>query len=218
MQRNSRGTYFDYFWMSYETYSLQDNVWVFDMSADDGLDNNYQLDGGLYTATIGYSKAANVFQVSKKDGVDSETLKSVSLSCTQTADVGYTIEIYTDITDTGNPASGTKHEEATTSGRTTYAGIYTIPLEHEVILNPDTYYAVVVTVDKGGFEIEYGYSESTNPGGTDEKMVWENAVSFDDNCEGSYYYNGYNFEKFYLNFRIKAFTSCLLYTSPSPRD
>ena len=56
--------------MSYETYSLQDNVWVFDMSADDGLDNNYQLDGGLYTATIGYSKAANVFQVSKKDGVD----------------------------------------------------------------------------------------------------------------------------------------------------
>ena len=193
--------------MSYETYSLQDNVWVFDMSADDGLDNNYQLDGGLYTATIGYSKAANVFQVSKKDGVDSETLKSVSLSCTQTDDVGYTIEIYTDITDTGNPASGTKHEEATTSGRTTYAGIYTIPLEHEVILNPDTYYAVVVTVDKGGFEIEYGYSESTNPGGTDEKMVWENAVSFDDNCEGSYYYNGYNFEKFYLNFRIKAFTS-----------
>lgn len=63
--------------MSYETYSLQDNVWVFDMSADDGLDNNYQLDGGLYTATIGYSKAANVFQVSKKDGVDSETLKSL---------------------------------------------------------------------------------------------------------------------------------------------
>lgn len=205
--RNSWGTYFDYFWMSYETYSLQDNVWVFDMSADDGLDNNYQLDGGLYTATIGYSKAANVFHVSKKDGVDSETLKSVSLSCTQTADVGYTIEIYTDITDTGNPASGTKHEEATTSGRTTYAGIYTIPLEHEVILNPDTYYAVVVTVDKGGFEIEYGYSESTNPGGTDDKMVWENAVSYWDNCEGSYYYNGYNFGKFYYNFRIKAFTS-----------
>ena len=56
--------------MSYETYSLQDNVWVFDMSADDGLDNNYQLDGGLYTATIGYSKAANVFQVSKLRGSD----------------------------------------------------------------------------------------------------------------------------------------------------
>lgn len=189
--------------MSYETYSLQDNVWVFDMSADDGLDNNYQLDGGLYTATIGYSKAANVFQVSKKDGVDSETLKSVSLSCTQTADVGYTIEIYTDITDTGNPASGTKHEEATTSGRTTYAGIYTIPLEHEVILNPDTYYAVVVTVDKGGFEIEYGYSESTNPGGTDEKMVWENVVSFDDNCEGSYYIMAIISKSFILTLELK---------------
>ena len=50
--RNSWGDYFDYFWMSYETYSLADTVWVFDMSAEDGLDNNYQLDGGLHTATV----------------------------------------------------------------------------------------------------------------------------------------------------------------------
>ncbi len=206
--RNSWGTYFDYFWMSYETYSLDDSVWVFEVSSDDGLDNNYQLDGGIYTATIsGYSKAANMFYVSEKDGVDSETLKSVSLSFTHTVDVGYTIDIYTDITDTSNPASGTKHEEATTSGRTTYAGIYTIPLEQEIILKPDTYYAVVVTLDKQVFEVEYGYSESTNPGGSDDKMVWENTVSYRDNCEGSYYYNGYNFGKFYFNFRIKAFTS-----------
>ncbi len=65
--RNSWGDYFDYFWMSYETYSLADTVWVFDMSAEDGLDNNYQLDGGLHTATVGYyTGAANVFYVSEK--------------------------------------------------------------------------------------------------------------------------------------------------------
>lgn len=61
------GRLFDYFWMSYETYSLADTVWVFDMSAEDGLDNNYQLDGGLHTATVGYyTGAANVFMYQKK--------------------------------------------------------------------------------------------------------------------------------------------------------
>ena len=93
--------------MSYETYSLADTVWVFDMSAEDGLDNNYQLDGGLHTATVGYyTGAANVFYVSEKEGVASETLKSVSLSFTQTADVGYTIDIYTDLKDATNPLTG----------------------------------------------------------------------------------------------------------------
>lgn len=200
--RNSWGTYFDYFWMSYETYSLADTVWVFDMSTDDGVDNNYQLDGGLYTATVPYyTNAANVFYISEKEGVTSETLKSVSLSFTHVADVGYTIDIYTDLTDSGNPISGTKHEEATTSGRTTYAGIYTIPLEEEVVLNPGTYYAVVVNIDKEAFEVEWGYTESN------DKTVWENVVSYGDDCKGSYY-NGYGeYSKFYVNFRIKAFTS-----------
>lgn len=55
----------------------------------------------------------------RKEGVASETLKSVSLSFTQTADVGYTIDIYTDLKDASNPISGTKHAEASTSGRTT---------------------------------------------------------------------------------------------------
>ena len=194
--------------MSYETYSLADTVWVFDMSAEDGLDNNYQLDGGLHTATVGYyTGAANVFYVSEKEGVASETLKSVSLSFTQTADVGYTIDIYTDLKDASNPISGTKHAEASTSGRTTFAGIHTIPLEEEVILNPGTYYAVVVNIDKKAFEVEYSYSESTNPGKTDDKMVWENVVSYDSDCEGSYYYNGYGrYGKYYYNFCIKAFT------------
>lgn len=207
--RNSWGSYFDYFWMSYETYSLADTVWVFDMSADDGLDNNYQLDGGLYTATVGYyTGAANVFYVSEKEGVASETLKSVSLAFTQTADVGYTIDIYTDLKDSSNPISGTKHEEASTSGRTTFAGIHTIPLEEEVVLNPGTYYAVVVNLDKKAFEVEYGYAESTNPGESDDKMVWENVVSYNTDCEGSYYYNGYGgYGKYYFNFCIKAFTS-----------
>ena len=60
-----------------------------------------------------------------------------------------------------------------------------------MILNPGTYYAVVVNIDKKAFEVEYSYSESTNPGKTDDKMVWESVVSYDSDCEGSYNYNGY---------------------------
>ncbi len=33
----------DYFWMSYETYSLNSTAWVFDFSADGEYNNNYQL-------------------------------------------------------------------------------------------------------------------------------------------------------------------------------
>lgn len=46
------GSYYDqsYFWMSYETFSLSDTAWVFDFSANDGYDNNYQVDGGLKVA------------------------------------------------------------------------------------------------------------------------------------------------------------------------
>ena len=51
-----------------------------------------------------------------------------------------------------------------------------------MILNPGTYYAVVVNIDKKAFEVEYSYSESTNPGKTDDKMVWENVVSYDSDC------------------------------------
>lgn len=47
--------------MSYETFSLSDTAWVFDFSANDGYDNNYQVDGGLNVAhQSGYRKLANV--------------------------------------------------------------------------------------------------------------------------------------------------------------
>lgn len=207
--RNSWGSYFDYFWMSYETYSLADTVWVFDMSADDGLDNNYQLDGGINSGYIkGYDKAANVFYVSEKTDVLSETLKAVSISTIYNANVGYTIEIYTDLSDSSKPDSGILQKEAVTTGSTTFAGIYTINLEHEVILNPGTYYSVVVTFDNNTYEYEYGYSENTNYQNPSEgKPIWDNVVSYLDNCDGSYYYAYGRYNKFYNNFRIKAFTS-----------
>ena len=202
--RNSWGDgYFDYFWMSYETYSLLETktVWVMDFSANDGYDNNYQLDGGVMTQTYPYyPTVANVFNVSPKEGVSSEELKAVSLSLTHATSVGYTIKVYTDLKDSTNPLSGTLQESATTEGRTTYAGMYTIPLKNTVKLEPGTSYAVVVTLDQKVMDMEYAYLVQNG-----DKLVWDNRISKTDN--GSYYYNGSNFSPYPQNFCIKAFTS-----------
>ena len=141
--------------MPYDTYSLVDTMWVFDFSADDGFYNNYQYDGGLETNVYPwYKTVANVFTVPQRAGVKSETLKAVSLSFMKTADVGYKIEIYTDLTDLTNPKSGRKQEGATTEGRTAFAGIYTIDLENSVDLTPGSSYAVVLTTDKTAIDQE----------------------------------------------------------------
>ncbi len=106
------------FWMSYETFSLFDTAWVFDFSANDGYDNNYQVDGGLNVAhQSGYRKLANVFTTQAKQGVSSEDLKAVSMSITSKTNVNYTIEIYTDLKDKTKPTSGTKQELLPLQGR-----------------------------------------------------------------------------------------------------
>lgn len=64
--RNSWGSYCDYFWMSYETVSLSNTVYVFDFNISDNYDNNYQLDGGLETSTASLNTMANVFTVEEK--------------------------------------------------------------------------------------------------------------------------------------------------------
>ena len=81
---------------------------------------------------------ANIFNTKQATDGISEKLKAVLLSFTQAANVNYTVEIYTNLTDINDPYSGIKQENATTSGTTAYAGIYTIPLENVVTLQPDT--------------------------------------------------------------------------------
>lgn len=209
--RNSWGSDFSYFWMSYETYSLDKTFWAFDFSSDDGYDNNYQYDGGLETSIYPFYKTvANVFTVPEKEGVTSETLKAVSLSFMETADVGYKIEIYTDVKEkkNGNDGyvkdihSGVKQEAATTIGRTTFAGIYTIPLEKWVELTPGSSYAVVVTTDKSAIEQEASVSYENF---STKKRIWDHVVSGVNNR--SFYYNGSNFGIWPYNYCIKAFTS-----------
>ena len=217
--RNSWGEYYDYFWMSYETASLQDAVWVFDFETADNYDHNYQLDGGFFSATNPYYKTmANVFSVGEKDGVDYEELKAVSLSFTNTAEVTYTIEVYTDLTDLKNPSSGTKQEGATTQGTTTYAGVYTIDLEEAVKLTPGSDFAVVVTTDKYALECEMAYSYYAEDGSPDDPF-WINNISenSDETKNGRTLYYGYGKYDTWVsaNLCLKAYTDDVAKTPSS---
>ncbi|WP_455719571.1 InlB B-repeat-containing protein [Agathobacter sp.] len=208
--RNSWGTGYNslsYFWMSYETASLNSSktgtAWVFDFSSKDGYDNNYQYDGSLYTQVDPYySYVANVYTVSQKEGVTSETLKAISLSFMKNANVHYTVDIYTDLTDESDPTSGTKSAEL--EGSTGYAGYYTIPLDNEVILKPGSSYSVVLNTNgKKVIEYETSYSEATDL--NDPSTTVYESIAGDN---GKSFYNGYGtFQKAGHNYRIKAFTT-----------
>ncbi len=212
--RNSWGIYASYFWMSYETYSLADTAWVFDFDANDGYDNNYQVDGGI----MGYPDKnhrvlMNIFDAQEKPDDEYEELKAVSLTFSQNAGVNYKIDVYTDIKDTvnnklgsssGAVINGTKQYLATTTGTTTYAGIHTIQLKKPVKLTPGSKFAIVVTLDTAA--LDYEQASSVGTGDNLSIPIWDCGVSRGNNK--SFYYSGGRYYPYYWgNYCIKAFTS-----------
>lgn len=192
----------DYFWVSYETSSIQKSAWVFDATVAgqaDYYDNNYQLDGGLGVVPSKNTSVANVFTTKQVNGITAETLEAVSLTLAK-ANVQYKIQVYTDLTDAQNPTSGNLQENATVEGETTYEGMYTVPLNAEVSLSPGSTYAVVVTVNQS--EAIYQEHTTTDGGGG----VWTQEVSSGDG--GSFYEESgaYQVESG-GNYCVKAYTN-----------
>lgn len=144
---------FSYFWLSYYDKSLEDEAWIFDMEPADNYDFNYQYDGCTWTAgktlvesgnkLICFPTSANVFKV---QGAGNELLEAVSIAVTDYTNVPYTIKVYANLTNPSKPRSGVL--AAKVSGKTGYAGTYTIPLKKSVSMPKDTYYSVVVELGK----------------------------------------------------------------------
>lgn len=188
--------------MSYDNESLLDTAWVFDFSDDDGLDHNYQLDGGIQVYNTNLTnRLANVFTVPNKADGEYEKLREVSLSFTRIADVGYTIDVYTNLTDPSDPLSGEKQTQATTTGNTAFAGIYSVELAEPVELKPGSTFAVVVSVDKSALDYEQATKITTG-----DTLLWDRQVS-QGNGKSLYYSSGRYRVYPYGNFCIKAFTS-----------
>ena len=198
--RNSWGSYISYFWMSYENASLMSSAWFMDFSSGQLFDNNYQYDGGLLTYSSNLMTGSNVFDVQSK--TNNESLKAVNVSFSHTADVNYSIDVYTDLKDKNNPYSGIKQEEATTTGYTSYAGIYTIALKNPVTLKPNSSYAIVVTTNKNSLDHEEGilYAQDMNA----SKPTWDTTVK--NNGRSFYEVNGKFITYAPGNLCIKALT------------
>lgn len=135
-----------YTWISYEEASLGNVVCAEFMPAST-YSHNYHHDGSasmtrMYIESGG--SFANIFRVSGNSSGNDELLKAVSFGIGDT-DVQYSIQIYTNLDDLSDPYSGVAALDTPVTGKTTYAGIYTVPLNQRVVLSQGTSYSIVIT-------------------------------------------------------------------------
>ncbi|MBQ6066550.1 MAG: hypothetical protein IJK89_06975 [Clostridia bacterium] len=179
--RNSWGSWWGnggYFYMSYEDTSLNSNVYAYDMASADDYDYNYQYDGGQSSGAIKTDGLVNVFTAQTN-----EVLKAVSAVFMGDTFVNYAVDIYVnpnaDFVKNGKPVAA-----AHTEGATTYAGMYTIPLNAPVSLNKGDKFAVVVRAwDNDGNAVHMAYDR------TNKVNSWITHVAVYAPCEG-YYLDG----------------------------
>ena len=195
-------SYYGYFWMSYYEPSLGNEVRAFEFDTADVYDNNYQYDGGMQNSAISKSSNtyANVFTAHAEEAYFGEMLEAVAFY-TPTSNVSYEIKIYTNLSDSTNPTSGTLAD--TITGTTEYAGYYTVPLEDPTYLEKDDTFSVVVKLTKSGDTVYIGTDCSIT-------ASWYKIVAT-ANAGESFYLSGSAWVDYGSsnknNIKIKAFTS-----------
>ncbi len=166
--KNSKGTGFGdrgYYWISYEDAYLNRNeavATVFDMERSDNYDNNYQYDGTAHLDSgriASRGSIAAVYKVSANPN-GAELLKAVSFALAD-VNVDYRIQIYRNLTDRADPESGIPALETPVTGKTSYEGYYTIPLETELPLAENSLYSIVIQLSKSEDAYVYYRVDST---------------------------------------------------------
>lgn len=152
----SQNSMYSYFWLSYYDVNLKEEAYSFDMEPVSNYDNNYQHDGGILVGNSGLNDAANVFVVPARDGIVGELLTAVSVEISQSRNVSYCIDIYTNVDISGGPTNGVYQEAARTSGVFAYPGIHTVTLASPVVLSPQTVFSIVVSTEGSPDDPEYG--------------------------------------------------------------
>lgn len=205
-----------YFWMSYYDASLSASEGtIYEVVPAGTYEHNYQHDGSTIFANITkqytgwYNDATKFANVFKIENEKTQELRTVSFAL-ENENVGYTVNIYKLASSTGKilPENGTLI--ATTSGKTSYKGYYTVELPETIKLNPKEMFSVVVTFDSVP-RIEYSTSSYvTVDDNGDELLRVDNATDLnqsffwrnswvDVNIKNDYYPD--------VNFCIKAFTN-----------
>ena len=136
-----------FFYISYEDKSLYLPI-AYEMMETDTYDNNYQYDGSAslnYWSIPSGGQVGNIFTAKENENGYGENLKAVQISL-QSTDVNYSVQVYTHVTETGNPESGIKALEEPVTGTTSMAGVYTIDLGQDIFIGSGETYGVVGTL------------------------------------------------------------------------
>lgn len=147
--RNSWGSWWGkegYFWLSYEDKSIYKTAYAFEGRKSDIYDNNYQYDHATSSAYRQTASAANVY-TAKGNGNKIEELKAVGIFLYE-AGVEYSLQVYRNLTDPNDPASGEPMLPEPQTGTTGYAGYYMIPLNKSISLEPGDTFAIVFDFGK----------------------------------------------------------------------
>ena len=136
-----------YFYISYEDQSLR-NLICNTATTAPAYPNNYFYDGANSSTTTfplktGYS-IANIFTAKAGKGNYEQLGEIVTASKTDNA--SYQIQIYTDLTDPKDPASGVPAYAAPFEYTQALAGIDTVTLPEPVMLTPGSQFSVVLTL------------------------------------------------------------------------
>lgn len=193
--KNSWGSSYSYIWISYEDLALSNNdAFSFYPESADNYDYNYQYDGTSNAGvTVNMNNGGRLAQVFTASGSDWEQLSAVSIMLFDD-NISYEVEIYKN-PETGNPESGTLMTASTTSGVTTYAGFYTIPLSEPVDLKRGERFSVIFTMsdldtdvaDKG---VKYMADANHYVRGTDESGNIINIIEYINHTEPDQSYAG----------------------------
>lgn len=226
--KNSWGSYNyrtngGYMWISYYDLSAKSgNATYYEVAKKDSYDYNYQYDGnteigyGLMGSTgadfILANKYANVFTVKK--GTGTQKLDAVAFSV-KDANTSYSIQIYknpalnvedangTITGNTDNPESGTPLLDTPVTGKTTFAGYYTVNMPSTVKLDEGDTFAIVITFDDET-SMDYSYIYSATAGST--SVSHNNESYYAPSGKLVDMYETY-LKKYSINMCIKAFTS-----------
>ena len=146
-----------YFYLSYEN-KCNYNIVVAEAVTSPKYKNNYFYDGScalskmkLYpSGSGGISSIANVFQAKAGNG-KGEALGEVVLS-TYTDGGSYSIQVYTNLKDSGDPVSGTPAYSTPVTFYQEHAGISTVTVPEVTLMNKTLYSVVVTNIGSGAVE------------------------------------------------------------------
>ena len=193
--KNSWGSYWGdggYYWLSYEDNVLKrstSKAYVFDVVLSDESRNVYQYDGTGADSSNSVKSGgsiANIYQA-KANAEGAEQLDAIAFSLSVT-NVNYSVQVYTHVDASTDPTDGVPALAEPVTGKTSYAGYYTVELPAPVQLPKGGRYSVVITLSHDSrstvqYDVDSTYGAYGNGSGSWDWVHFNNEVAYGQSFE-----------------------------------